>query len=97
MKELEFHKPALEFHSKTPRFLGVQILKIFKKKLEIGKPWDNSPDENLLLFLKFVEFGELGLDLFCLAMMSAVTPPIIFIHLFIYLHMWLKTSTKIIS
>ena len=44
-KELEFSGIKLEFHSKTPRFLGVQILKIFEKKLEIEKPRDSSHDE----------------------------------------------------
>ena len=42
-----FIKITLEFHFSTPRFLRVQISKIFEKKLKVLKHWDSSHNEKL--------------------------------------------------
>ena len=47
MTPLEFHQIALKFHSRTLRYIGVQIWKTLEeKKLEDVKPQDSSHDEN---------------------------------------------------
>ena len=47
---IEFHKIALEFQSRIPRFRGVQIWKIFEKKFQDVKSQDSSHNE----FPKFI-------------------------------------------
>ena len=58
MKELKFHEITLKFHSKTRRFLGVQILKIIEKKLEIEKPWESETVHTIKNFELLLEFLE---------------------------------------